>query len=99
MNATPYFLVLTKPVPAQVPDKASFSISDTIVTLYKHRSTNLLCNTSLFWQPASVANTTQFVTLILKPGLTENKCAFAPGRLRTYFLGPLCPLFQGLFVC
>ena len=99
MYSNPYFLVLKKPVPAQVPDKASFTTRDTIVTLYKHRSTNLLCDTLLFWQPASVAYTTQFVTLILKPGLTKNKCAFAPGRLRTYFLGPLCPTFQVLFVC
>ena len=35
-----YFLVLTKPAPAWVPVKASFSTSDTIVTLYRHRSTN-----------------------------------------------------------
>ena len=35
-----YFLVLTKPAPAWVPVKVSFSTSDTIVTLYRHRSTN-----------------------------------------------------------
>ena len=35
-----YFLVLTKPALAWVPVKASFSTSDTIVTLYRHRSTN-----------------------------------------------------------
>jgi len=35
-----YFLVLTKPAPAWVPVKASFSPSDTIVTLYRHQSTN-----------------------------------------------------------
>ena len=33
--------LLTKSVPAWVPVKASFSTSDTIVTLYRHRSTNL----------------------------------------------------------
>ena len=37
---TLYSLVLTKPAPAWVPVKASFSTSDTIVTLYRHRSTN-----------------------------------------------------------
>ena len=31
---------MTKPVPAWVPLKASFSTSDIIVKLYKHRSTN-----------------------------------------------------------
>jgi len=35
-----YSLVLTKPAPAWVPVKASFSTSDTIVTLYRHRSSN-----------------------------------------------------------
>jgi len=35
-----YFLALTKPVPAWIPVKASFSTSDTIVTLYTYRSTN-----------------------------------------------------------
>jgi len=35
-----YFLVLTKPVPAWIPVKACFSTSDTIVTLYRYRSTN-----------------------------------------------------------
>ena len=35
-----YFLVLTKPAPAWVPFEASFSASDTIATLYRHRSTN-----------------------------------------------------------
>jgi len=35
-----YSLVLTKPAPAWVLVKASFSTSDTIVTLYRHRSTN-----------------------------------------------------------
>ena len=39
-NCILYFLVLTKPVPVWVPVKASFSTSDTIVTLYRHRSTN-----------------------------------------------------------
>jgi len=39
-NCILYFLVLTKPVPTWVPVKASFSTSDTIVTLYRHRSTN-----------------------------------------------------------
>jgi len=39
-NCILYFLVLTKSVPAWVPVKASFSTSDTIVTLYRHRSTN-----------------------------------------------------------
>jgi len=34
------FLVLTKPAPVWVPVKASFSTSDTIVTLYRHQSTN-----------------------------------------------------------
>jgi len=33
-------MVLTKLAPAWVPIKASFSTSDTIVTLYRHRSTN-----------------------------------------------------------
>ena len=35
-----YFLVLTKTAPAWVSVKASFRTSDTIVTLYRHRSTN-----------------------------------------------------------
>ena len=35
-----HFLVLTKPVPASIPVKASFSTSDTIVTLYRYRSMN-----------------------------------------------------------
>jgi len=35
-----HFLLLTKPAPAWVPVKASLSTSDTIVTLYRHRSTN-----------------------------------------------------------
>ena len=35
-----YFLVLTKPIPVWIPVKASFSTSDTIVTLYRYRSTN-----------------------------------------------------------
>ena len=35
-----YCIVLTKPAPAWVPVKASFSTSDTIVILYRHRSTN-----------------------------------------------------------
>ena len=35
-----YLLVPTKQVPAWIPVKASFSTSDTIVTLYRHRSTN-----------------------------------------------------------
>jgi len=47
-----YFLVLTKPAPAWVPVKASFSTSDTIVTLYRHRSTNRFV--SLTPPPSSV---------------------------------------------
>ena len=35
-----YFLVLTKPAPAWVPVKASLSTSGTIVTPYRHQSTN-----------------------------------------------------------
>ena len=38
--STLYFLVLTNPAPAWVLVKASFSTSDTIVTLYRHWSTN-----------------------------------------------------------
>jgi len=37
------FLVLTKPALAWVPVKASFSTSNTIFTLYRHRSTNRFC--------------------------------------------------------
>jgi len=56
-----YFLVLTKPAPAWVPVKASFSTSDTIVSLYRHRSTNRFASlkwtanfrNSHFWSPRS----------------------------------------------
>ena len=49
-----YFLVLTKPAPAWVPVKASFSTSDTIVTLYRHRSTNLFVSLDRNDSPISV---------------------------------------------
>jgi len=63
-----YFLILTKPVPAQVPVKASFSTSETIVTLYSHRSTNQLnrvCTT--IFQPVCLRRkhqTNQFLVSI-----------------------------------
>jgi len=52
-------LVLTKPAPAWVPVKASFSTSDTIVTLYRHRSTNRFV-LLVFW--ASLSRITRFWT-------------------------------------
>ena len=51
-----YFLVLTKPVPAWILVKASFSTSDTIETLYRYRSTNRFVSLLVLVSPWKVAN-------------------------------------------